>query len=348
MGRYWSISAVILLASTSAVWGADAGGSGSGAPAGTAEAVPDNAREQEQLSEIESAYTAAKYDAAIEAASTFLRSAKDADLKAQAARIVADSLRKKKDWKRACSAYIMLRDRFKKGSEAYVRYHAMADILRASPTGVYGQAVTAHGEPNPNPGRTLDDDTAVSEAMGRLAAARAEKLKVHIRLIKGARTAQEVIERFAPVTAELRQLRVLWPEMPSDLEREAAQAASMRMARIGAQIVAGLKSKQAVFEAAKESNRLTISLRKEMLRCQGTCNDMAKAEASLAAGMDLLAGTAGWPEGQQLKADCVTRRETYETLAKAFEPPELSGRGGGGRGGKWSDPSRIDRGGGMF
>ena len=255
---------------------------------------------------------------------------------------------KKKDWKRACSAYIMLRDRFKKGSEAYVRYHAMADILRASPTGVYGQVVTADGDPNPNPGRTLDNDTAVSEALARLAAARAEKLKIHIRLIKGARTAQAVIERFAPVTVELRQLRVLWPDMPADLEREAAQAASMRMARIGAGIVASLKSKEAMFAAAKESNRLTISLRKEMVRCQGICNEMAKAEGSLAAGMDLLAGTAGWSEGGQLKADCATRRETYEALAKEFEPPEVGGRGGGGRGGKWSDPGRIDRGGGMF
>lgn len=347
MGCRWLMSALILLASASAAWGADGFGSGLGAPAGTAEDVPDNAREQEQLSEIESAYGAGKYDAAIDAAKTFLRNARDSNLTAEAARIVADSLRKKKDWKRACSAYIMLRDRFKKGSDEYVRHHAMADILRASPTGVYGQAVTADGEPNPNPGPTLDDDAAVSKAMARLAAARAEKLKLHIRLIKGARTAQEVVERFAPVTVELRQLRVLWPGMPADLEREAAQAAAMRVARIGAGVVASLKSKQAVFAAAKESNRLTSSLRKEMVRWQGVCNEMAKVEGSLAAGMDHLAGTAGWSEGRQLKADCVTRRETYEALAKEFEPPKLGG-GGGGRGGKWSDSGGINRGGGMF
>ena len=331
------MSALILLASALAAWGA---------PAGTAEAEPDSVVEQQKFSEIESAYRAGKYDAAIDAAKTFMRNAQDSNLKAEAARIVADSLRKKKDWKRACSAYIMLRDRFKKGSDAYVRYHAMADILRASPTGVYGLAVTADGEPNPNPGPTLDDDTAVSKAMARLAAARAEKLKVYIRPIKGARTAQQVIERFAPVTVKLRQLRVLWPGMPPDLEREAGQAAATRMARIGAGVVASLRTKQAAFEAAKKSKRLTSSLRKEMLRCQGMCNEMAKVEGSLAAGMDLLAGMAGWSEGRQLKADCATRRETYETLAEEFVPPKL--RGGGGRGGQWSGPGGINRGGGMF
>jgi len=339
------MSGLILLASASVAWGADAIGSGWGAPAGTADAEPDSVEEQQRFSEVESAYAAGKYDAAIDAAKTFMRSAKDGNLKAEAARIVADSLRKKKDWKRACSAYVMLRDRFKKGSDAYVRYHAMADILRASPTGVYGLAVTADGEPNPNPGPTLDDDTAVSKAMARLAAARAEKLKVHIRLIKAARTAQEVVERFAPLTVELRQLRVLWPDMPADLEREAAQAAAMRVARIGAGVVATLNSKQAAFEAAEKSKRLTSSLRKEMVRCQGICNEMAKAEGSLAAGMDLLAGTAGWSEGRQLKADCATRRETYETLAEEFEPPKLRG-GGGGRGDQWSNPGGINRGGG--
>jgi len=338
MARCWFMSGLILLATVSAAWCA---------PAGTAEDVPDSAREQEQLREIESAYGAGKYDGAIDAAKTFLRNAKDSNLTAEAARIVADSLRKKKDWKRACSAYIMLRDRFKKGSDAYVGYHAMADILRASPAGVYGVAVTADGEPDPNPGPTLDDDTAVSKAMARLAAARAEKLKVHIRLIKGARTAQEVIQRFAPLTVEFRQLRVLWPDMPPDLERQTVQAAAMRMARIGAGVVATLKSKQAAFEAAEKSKRLTSSLRKEMVRCQGVCNEMAEAEGSLAAGMDLLAGMAGWSEGRQLKADCVTRRETYQTLVEEFEPPKLRG-GGGGRGGQWSDPGWINRGGGMF
>jgi len=331
-------SAWVLVLSVSVALGADAVDPGFAAPADSAS---EGAEERETLSQIESAYAGGRYDEAIETAKTFLRTAKDSQLKAQAARVVADSLRKKKDWKRACSAYIMLRDRYKKGSDEHVKYHAMADILRASPTGVYGQAVTEDGEPNPNRGPTLDDDAAVVEAMARLAAVRAEKVKARIRFIKGAKTAQEVIERFVPVTVELHRLRVLWPAMPPDLEREAAQTAGMRMARIGGQIVANLKSKQAAFDAAKKAKRFTTGIRKEMLACRGVCNEMAQAEQSLAAGMDRLAGTAGWPEGDQLKADCTARRETYEALALAFEPPKLGGRGSGRD--RWTDPGWIDR-----
>jgi len=284
------------------------------------------------------------YDKAIETAKTFLRTAKDDTLRAEAARVVADSLRKKKDWQRACLAYIMLRDRFAKGTDGYVRYQAMADILRASPMGVYGQAPAEEGQAKPDPGPTLDADTAVAAAMSRLAATRAEKVKFRITLIKGARTAEEVIQRFTPVAVELRQLRVLWPEMPPDIEREAVQAAGMRMAQISNPIAGSLKSKQATFETAKKANRFTIGLRKEMLRCQGVSNDMAKAEESLTAGMDLLAGTAGWPEGDQLKSDSTARRQAFEALAKAFVPPPLGGSSGGGRD-TWRDPGWRDRGG---
>ncbi len=129
----WLMSAMVLLASVSAAEGAPAPGGGWAAAAESTEAARAAADEAQKLSEIESAYSAGKYDQTIELAKPFLWTARDTHLKARAARAVADSLRKKKDWNRASSAYIMLRDRFKKGSDEYVRYHAMADILRASP-----------------------------------------------------------------------------------------------------------------------------------------------------------------------------------------------------------------------
>ncbi len=282
-----------------------------------------NAEEQQKVSEIEAAYAAGNYDQVIAVAKTFLRTAKDNKLKAEAARVVADSLRKKKEWKRARSAYIMLCDRFQNGSDQYVKYYAVAEILRASPNGVYGQTAAEDDEANPNPGPTLDDDTAVAEALSRLAAARAEKLKLRIALIKQARTAQDVIQRFLPLVVELRQIRVLWPEMPPELERVAAQTAAMRMTEISSQILAGLKSKQAIFETAKKTKRFSSRHKKGTLRCQSVCKEMAKAEESLAAGMDRLAGTAAWPEGEQLKADSASRRETFEQLVKKFVLPKL-------------------------
>ena len=339
----WLMSVMVLLASVWAAEGAPAPGAGSAVAAESTEAAPETTDESQKLSEIESAYSAGKYDQTIELATPFLRTAKDTHLKARAARAVADSLRKKKDWSRASSAYLMLRDRFKKGSDEYVRYHAMADILRASPTGVYGQAVGEDGEPKPASGPSLDDDAAVAAALSRRAAARAEKLRLRIIVIKEARTAQDVIERFAPVAVELRQLRVLWPEMPPNLDREAIQGAGMRMARVAGKVVAGLKSKQAVCETLKESKRVTMGLRKQMLRWQGICYEMARAETSLAAGMDMLSGMSGWAEGEQLKADCAARRQTFEELAKAFVPPELTGRSGGRD--TWRDSRSRDRGG---
>lgn len=332
----WFMSALVLLASVSAERGAAAAGRGIVNPTKTTEPARDNADEQQKVSAIKAAYAAGKYDEAIAAATTFQRITKDGKLRAEAGRVVADSLRKKKDWKRACSAYIMLRDRFPKGSDEYFKYHAMAEILRASPRGVYGQAVARDSESTPNPGPTLDDDAAMAEALSRLVAARVEKMKFRMALIKGARTAQQVIQRFMPLAVELRQLRILWPEMPSDRGRVAAQAAAMRMAQISSQTVAGLESKQAAFEEAKKKKRFTSSHQQEMLRCQGICKDMAKAEESLTAGMDELADTAAWPEGEKLKADSASRRETFEQLVKKFVPPKLSGRGGSGT--RWGSP----------
>ena len=322
-------SVVILLAGALPARAADPLGHGFVTPAKTTEPAPANAEEQQKVSEIEAAYAAGNYDQVIAVAKTFLRTAKDNKLKAEAARVVADSLRKKKDWKRARSAYIMLCDRLQKGSDQYVKYYAVAEILRASPNGVYGQTAGEDGEANPNPGPTLDDDTALAEALSRLAAARAEKLKFRIAMIKQARTAQYVIRRFLPLVVELRQIRVLWPEVPPELERVAAQTAAMRMTEISGQILAGLKSKQAIFETAKKTKRFTSRHKKEMLGCQSICKDMAKAEESLVAGMDRLAGTAAWPEGEQLKADSASRRETFEQLVKEFVPPKPSGSGWG-------------------
>lgn len=322
-------SVVILLAGALPARAADPLGRGFVTPTKTTEPAPANTEEQQKVDAIKAAYAAGKYDEAIAAATTLLRTAKDDEFKAAAARVVADSLRKKKDWKRARSAYVMLRDRLQKGSNQYVKYYAVAEILRASPNGVYGQTAVEDGEANPNPGPTLDDDTAMAEALSRLATTRAEKLKLRIALIEQARTAQYVIQRFLPLVVELRQIRVLWPEMPPELERVAAQTAAMRMTEISGQILAGLKTKQAIFETAKKRKRFSSRHKKGVLGCQSVCKDMAKAEESLAAGMDRLAGTAAWTEGEQLKADSASRRETFEQLVKEFVPPKPSGSGWG-------------------
>jgi len=56
--------------------------------------------------------------------------------------------------------------------------------------------------------------------------------------------------------------------------------------------------------------------------------------------MDRLAGTAAWPEGEQLKADSASRRETFEQLVKEFVPPKPSGSGSGGG---WGELDWLER-----
>lgn len=331
--------AIVLLGAAPA-WGA---GPLAAAPVGpnAAEVETDSSAGAQKVAGIETLFSAARYDEAIDAAKAYLRAAQDDGLKAEATRLVAESLRKKGDWKRAMGAYVGLRDRFEKGSDEYVTYDAMAEILRASPSGVYQQGATgAADRATSETPRTLDADDAVREAMARLAATRAEKLKPRIAALRRARAAEDLMKAFVPLAEELRQLRVLAPGQGPDLERAAAQTAAMRMAEISGQALASLKAKQAEFKASTDARRLTAAQKRDILLCKAMCDDMAKAEDTLLAGMARMPGTADWPEGDQLRTETAERRDAFQKLAKGFVVP----RSGGGKG--WGDSNWLDRGGG--
>ncbi|HUU11833.1 MAG TPA: hypothetical protein VM431_15010 [Phycisphaerae bacterium] len=136
----------IVLLGAALAWGADPFAA---VPVGpnAAAAEPEVSAGAQKVSGIEALFAAAKYDEAIDAAKAFLRVAQEDGLKAEATRLVAEALRKKGDWKRAMGAYVSLRDRFEKGCDEYVRYDAMAEILRASPSGVYQQGTPGAADP---------------------------------------------------------------------------------------------------------------------------------------------------------------------------------------------------------
>jgi len=344
MRRVTGWMALVSLAWAPLAWGgapAGLGGVRGGAaadPAGSTALTPSD--EQVKVGQIQVLLDAQKFDEAISEAGSFLRNAREDAPKIQATRIVAEAQRKKGAWSLAQGAYLQLRDRYRRGTDDYVRWDAVADILRASPTGVY-QPLAASGSDAAAAG-TLADDTVLAKALAALAETRAERLRARLSQIKRARTPAEVAAALAPIADEFRQLRLLAESLASGPERDTAQAAALRLAELAAQMLAALKAKQVEFQHAIQLRRLDARGRRDMEQCQALCADAAKAEEAFRSTADRMKGTANWPEGDQLKTDSASRQKEYEQLAKALTPPppprggtgaeEDYGRGGGGGG----------------
>jgi len=304
-----------------------AGEDGAAAHAAATKPKGPSLEEQKAARNIENAFTSGEYDQTITLAKDFVRNAESEPLKTRAARLVAKSQRKKKEWGLAQGAYFSLRDRYAKGSDEYVRAGAIAEILRASPEGVYHPLVTASGGEG---AKTLDDDAVLEEALACLARNRAKRVELRLPRIRRARTVQEVLQRFLPLAEEIRGLRVIWPEMSPSLERAAVQMAAMRLAPLSEKALAALRAKDAYYKAILEKRGLNSSRQSEMLQYKAMCENLAAAEESFLGATDQLAGTSDWPEGQTLRQEGEKRRDAYVKLAEALTPPKRNDRGSSG------------------
>ena len=304
-----------------------AGEDGAAAHAAATKPAGPSPEEQKTARDIEAAFTSGDYDKAIGLAKDFVRNAESESLKTKAARLVAKSQRKKKEWVLAQGAYFSLRDRYEKGSDQYIRAGAVAEILRASPEGVYHPLATANGGEG---AKTLDDDALLEEAMACLARNRAKRVELRLPRIRRARTAQEVLQRFLPLAEEIRQLRVIWPEMSPSLERAAVQTAAMRLGPLSEKALAALSEKDAYYKAMLKKRGVNSSRQSEMLQYKAMCENMAAVEESFLGAMDQLAGTSDWPEGQTLRQGSDKRRDAYVKLAEALTPPKRDDRGSRG------------------
>ncbi|MEA3367635.1 MAG: hypothetical protein U9R68_05920 [Planctomycetota bacterium] len=309
-------------------FGADvAGEDGAAAHAAATKSAGPSPEEQKTARDIEAAFTSGDYDEAIALAKNFVRSAESGPLKTRAARLVANSQRKKKEWGLAQGAYLSLRDRYEKGSDEYVRAGAIAEILRASPKGVYHPLAGASGG---QAAKTLDDDAVLEEAMACLARNRAKRVELRLPRVKRTRTVQEVLQRFLPLAEEIRRLRVIWPEMSPSLERAAVQTAAMRLAPLSKKALAALREKDAYYKAILKKRGANSSRQSEMLQYKAMCENLAASEESFLGTMDQLAGTSDWPEGQTLRQESEKRRDAYVKLAEALMPPKRDDRGSSG------------------
>jgi len=326
-------------------------------------AAPPVVDERQKLLESGALMIQGKYDEAIEAAKGLVRNAKEEATRTDAARVVAESLRKKGEWRTAAAAYMKLRDRYEKGSDNFVKNEAISEILTASPAGLYPplEAAAAKSAPSGDaasastsaatatpakPAANLADDDYLARAIACLAAARIEKLKGRASAIKRARTPQEAEALFAALAEELRQAQSLASSGSGEAEKTVADAANARLADLGKQIAATLNAKLAEFQAAIRSRSLTLTQRKEMETYQTACTELAKNEAAYQAATAKLTNLS---DGSQLRNESDQREAEYARLARGFEPPPINtnhswggygggyggGAPGGGGGGGW-------------
>lgn len=314
-------------AAKAAAEAADAAAKAMEAVEAAAEAQAPSPEEQETVARIEAAVDAGRYDEAIDLAKASVRTIKNEGLKTRVTHLVAQAQRKKKDWSRALAAYLALRDRFDKGSDEYIRYDAVAGILRASKDGVYYPLAEANGG---DTSKTLDDDAVLAEALAVMARKQAEGLPLKLQPVASARTVEDLMKRFVPLVEELRRLRVLWPDLSASHDRSAVQTMAMRLADLGEKTIALLGSKQAEFEAMQKSRVRNTQVEAAMVQHRSMCERMIAAEKALTAAMDALKGAADWPEGQKLREDSAKRQAAYAELAQALTPGKDRGKDGGG------------------
>jgi len=314
-----------------------------------------------KLAEVEALFAAGKFGDVAEPARALLRITKDDAVKTGAARLIAESLRKKGDWKVAAAAYAKLAERYEKGSDDQIKATATGEVLLASPTGVYppleaaaanAEAVAADagaaastsaaasttGQPA---AANLGDDAYLARALACLASIRAEKLKARVVTIKRARTPQEAQAAFAALAEELRQARVLSGSLSAEPEQAAAGTAGKQLADLGQQILTTLNARLAGFQAAIKRSALTLSQRKDMESYQTLCTDLAKTEGSFQTTAGKLNGLSSSSDAAKLRDDSAQRQAEYAKLAQAFVPPPMENHGGwgggmgGGMGGGW-------------
>jgi len=326
---------------------------------------PVAADERQKLLDAGALMIQGKYDEAIEGAKGLIRTAKEDTTRTDAARVIAESLRKKGEWRAAAAAYLKLRDRYEKGSDSYVKNEAVSEILTASPAGVYppleaaaakaapagepaSTSTSATGETPAKPGANLSDDDYLARALACLATARIEKLKLRVSSIKKARTPQEAEAAFAALVEDIRQVRALTGNASSagEPEQSVAQAAGERLADLGKQVVTTLNAKLTTFQGIIKARSLTLTQRKEMESYQTACTELAKNETSFQTTAGKLTGVA---DASQLRTDSTQRAAEYAKLARSFEPPPVTHSSwGGGFGGGFGGGGGGGGGGGRF
>lgn len=277
--------------------------------------------EQQRVAEIEAELKAGNFDKALDLAKVFLLSTHDERAKTDALRIVAEAYRKKGDWRQAPNAYPKVRDRFEKNSDDYVKWDAVAEVLRGAPTGVYQPGGV--GPAKAPDGKTLADDAVLAEALTRLAGVRMAKVKAHAAPIRRGRTPQEVVAAFVPVAEEARQVFLLSAEVSPDVAREAGAMAGTRLKELGIQIIPNLDAKITKYQPKYASvwSSFTNVEKRDIQQSLASCKEMVQAEKTFQENLFFVSGQGEWPDAQRLRQESSERQAEYTRLMEIFSRP---------------------------
>jgi hypothetical protein len=275
---------------------------------------------------------AGKYQETVAAARTFLAGVRDEFARTEAMRLLAVSLRKQGEWQAAAKAYADLKDRFEKGSAECVEYEATAEVLQASPKGIYPPLAgkpAADGTSASPP--TLADDRVLKDALAAVGRARAQKLNVRLAAAKKSTSAPEIVAIFAEVIDGYKAVRVLAPDFAPNAEREAAETINEVLDRLEREGSANLRDKINELEQTITARHTIDNVQhKTLADYQDICTKMAEAEASFQATLDKIVAQ-GWADGARLKRESARRARAYGQLGRRCERLQAVDWGNRGR-----------------
>ena len=296
--------------------------------AGRAWALEPAAAQQGRLEEIRTMIAECKYAEAVEAARPFAASVKEKDVKAEATGLLATALRRNGDWSLAAKAYKDLAGLEEKGSEAYIRAEATAEVLAASPGGVYPPLKKEGVEAKP---RTLAHDEVVTDALASVGEARAKKLGAKASALARSATPADVVAALEEIAVGYREARVLAPQMSYEAEREAVTAAAKRLESLSNEATPKLRQKlQELDQSAASQGGLNSGQQKEAQDYHALCVKSGESEDKFREVMKDVGG-AGWPERMKLGMASMGRNREYGFLGLGFQRASLVRRGLGGR-----------------
>jgi len=282
------------------------------AAAAAAETTVTSAR----LDVIQTMLDQGKYDEAAEAARGLLRGGRDDESRTGALRIVAVALRKKGDWKAAAKAYEELKARFEKASAEYVIAEATAEVLQASPKGVYAPlAKNATAASGGGSTATLADDGALAKALVAVGDVRAAKVNGRLGEMKKSRSPREIVKVFDEMAQGFQQARILNPDLSLDLDRNAAQAAADALDRVEKDVLPALRQRMdEITRTGLDRGTLDNTQKDQVSEALEACQQASDAERAF---RDVLKPIIkGWPEGVALNLASIKRGNAYGDVVR--------------------------------
>jgi hypothetical protein len=267
-------------------------------------------------------------DKAIEAARDYVKDGLDEDAKTDAMGVIADGLRKKGDWRGAQAAYIKTRERCEKGSEDYLRYDSIADVLKSAPAGIYVPPGGPKAGAAKEDAKPLSDDAVLESVLSHLAQAKLERLKARMVTLKRAKSPQEVVTLFTPISDDYRQAVSTMPAA-GKASADAASTAGTALQELSEKILEGLRAKQAQYEPKMDKPWTFTNVDKgDLGKCQAYCRDLASSEHKFQSVVGKMAGPGNSADFQRVIRDSEVRKTNYERMADGFVVPKWTEIGG--------------------